>query len=129
MENDILVKFDALCYAAFLNINHLTKESNRIALKNVDWSNKEHKFLIHIVNACYSLLGEKEVAVDTSPMTRRAIARECGALGKIKKMDKNEQIFVNVPEVLEFMRGAACETCGSGFTFGQIYDEYYAEGK
>jgi hypothetical protein len=126
MENDLQVKYDSLCYATFLNIKHLTADAKRIVLKNVDWNNEEHKFVIHIINACYNILGEKEVAIDVGPFTRSTIAHECRALGKIRKPQPDEDKFVDVPELLEFMRGAANELCGIVFTFGDIYDAYYS---
>ena len=126
MENDLQVKYDSLCYAAFLNIKHLTKDAKRIVLKNVDWNNFEHKFIIHIVHACIDILGNREVAIDVGPMTRNTIRRACPALGRIRKVQKEENIFVNVPDVLEYMRGPACELCGIEFTFGDIYDAYYS---
>lgn len=126
MENDLFVKYDSLCYTTFLNIRHLTTDANRIVLRNVDWDNEEHRFVIHIINACYNILGEKEVAIDVGFFTRRAIAHECKALGKIRKPKPDEDKFVDVPEMLEFMREAANELCGIVFTFGDIYDAYYS---
>ena len=46
MENDLQVNYDALCYATFLNIKHLTDGADYIIFKNVDWNNKEHKFVV-----------------------------------------------------------------------------------
>lgn len=126
MENDLQVKYDSLCYTTFINVRHLTKDATRIALKNVDWSNKEHKFVLHIINACHGLLDNKEVAMELGPLTRSTIAHECGGLGKIRKINKVDTIFVDVPDLLEFMRGAACKLCGVEFTFGNIYDAYYS---
>lgn len=126
MGNDLRTKYDSLCYITYLNIRHLTKDAERIVLKSVDWNNKEHKFLIHIVNACYNILGAKDVAIDVGPFTRGTIGRECRAVGKIRKIKKEENVFVSVPEIIEFMREYACELCGAEFTFGDIYDEYYS---
>jgi hypothetical protein len=126
MENDLLVKYDSICYTTFLNIQYLTKDAKQIVLKNFDWNNKEHKFVVHIINACYDILGAKEVAVDVGPFTRGTIGRHCRVFGKVKKVQKNIEHFVDVPELLEFMRGYACELCGTEFTFGDIYDEYYS---
>ena len=126
MENDLQVKYDSLCYATFLNIRHLTKDESRIVLKNVDWKNMEHRFIIHIINACYSLLGEKDVAIDVGPLVRKSISRVCRSFGKVKKILPTDEKFVDVPELLEYMRGTACELCGTEFTFGDIYKEYYS---
>lgn len=126
MENDLQVKYDSICYITFANIRTLTKEAKRICLKGFDWKNKEHKFVVHVINACSGILGNKEVAMDVGPLTRNTIARECIALGRIRKILPSETIFVNVPELLDMMREYACELCGAEFNFGIIYDEYYS---
>ena len=61
MENDLQVKYDSLCYSTFLNVRHLTNGVNYIYLKNFECDNKEHQFVAAVVNACYSILGEKEL--------------------------------------------------------------------
>ena len=126
MENDLQVKYDSLCYATFLNIRHLTDGADRIALKGVDWKNMEHRFVVHIVNACYNILGARDVVMDAGPLTRSTISRACRSFGKIRKILPTDEKCVNVPELLEFMRGSACELCGTEFTFGDIYNEYYS---
>lgn len=123
---DLRLEYDALCYATMVNVSTLTSGANRIVLKNVDWNNLEHKFVIHVINACYNILGSRDVAIDVGPLTRGTIARECRSFGRVRKVQKDEQIFVDVPEMLEFMRGHACKICGDTFTFGDIYDAYYS---
>lgn len=123
---DLRLEYDSLCYATMINVKTLTSGANRIVLKNVEWSNLEHKFVIHVINACYNILGSRDVAIDVGPLTRGTIARECCSFGKVRKVQKDEPIFVNVPEMLEFMRGHACQICGDDFTFGDIYKEYYS---
>ena len=126
MEHDLQTKYDSLCYATFMNIQHLTKGASRMVFRNVDWNNPEHKFVIHIANACYSILGDRQVAIDLGPLTRGAIRRACPSFGRIGKPREDEQIFVNVPEMLDFMRESAVAICGNDFTFGDIYDAYYS---
>ena len=126
MENDLQVNYDALCYATFLNIKHLTDGADYIIFKNVDWNNKEHKFVIHIANACYSILGERDIAVDANTIARHSISRECRSFSKVRKMNNKAEKYVDIPELLEYMRGTACDVCGEDFTFGDIYDEYYS---
>ena len=126
MENDLQVKYDSICYITFKNIAHLTDGANRIVLRNFDWHNNEHKFVIAIVNACYGLLDNRKVAVDEGPLARGSIARKFPAFGRVGKPRKDEDKFVDVPEMLEFMRGYANELCGIVFTFGNIYDAYYS---
>jgi hypothetical protein len=126
MENDLQTKYDSLCYATFINIKHLTSGADRIVLRNVDWNNLEHKYVVHIINACYNILGARPVVSDAGPLTRNSISRECDMFGKVRKARPEETQCVDVPELLEFMRGPACNLCGAEFTFGDIYNEYYS---
>ena len=126
MENDLQVKYDSICYITFKNIAHLTKNVDRIVLKHFDWHNGEHKFVLSIINACYGLLDNKDVAIDAGPMTRSIIAKSYPNFGKIKKVTKADEIFVDVPELLDKMRDYACDLCGDLFSFWDIYDEYYS---
>jgi hypothetical protein len=126
MENDLQVNYDALCYIAFKNIHFLTDGANRIVLRNFDWNNTEHKFVVAIISACYSLLDNRKIAIDVGPLTRGAIARRFPAFGRIGKPREDETKFVDVPELLEKMRGYANELCGEQFIFGDIYNAYYS---
>jgi hypothetical protein len=126
MENDLLLNYDKICYNAFAYVEQSTKGANSIVLLGVDWKNKEHKFVIHLINACYCILGSKEIAMDANPFVRSVISRACGSFGKISKAQPNETKYINIPDMLEDLRGQACEWCGVEFTFGDIYDEYYS---
>jgi hypothetical protein len=125
MENDLQVKYDSLCYATFLNVRHLTQDADRIVLEHVDWKNLEHRFVVHLIHACYGILGDREIAMDVNAFTRSIISRSCPTFGKIKKINESDTKKINVPELIEFMRGSACELCGVDFTFGDIYNTYY----
>lgn len=124
MEDVLQVKYDSICYITFKNIHFLTDGANRIVLKNFDWQNKEHKFVVAIINACYGLLDNRKVAIDVSPLTRGAIARKYPAFGRVGKPRKDETKFVDVPDLLEKMRRYANESCG--VEFSDIYDAYYS---
>lgn len=126
MENDLHVIYDSFCYATFANIRHLTKDSKRIVLKNFDWEDEDHKFIIAVINACYGLFEGKEVAIDANPLVRKAIAKQFESIGKVKKAQRSDTTFVDVEELLEFMYPTAIELCGLVFTFSDIYKEYYA---
>lgn len=125
MENDIFVKYDSLCYATLVNIKTKTTDASRIVLRNFNWKDDEHKFVVAIINACYGVLGERTVAIETGPMTRGTIARKFSSLGKIRKPRPDEDKFVDVAEMLEFMRPSAVSLCGEDFSFANIYKAYY----
>lgn len=126
MRNNVEVNYDALCYAAMINVKTKTAGAERIVFRNFHYNNKEHLFVMAITMACWNILGEREVAIDDGLFSRIKLNRRYGKICKIGKAKKTEEIFVDVEELLEFMRGPACEVCGNEFTFGDIYDAYYA---
>lgn len=126
MENDIRVQYDSLCYATFLNIKYLTSGVDYIYLKNFDYNNDEHHFVLAVANACFNILGEKELLVDVGMFQMRALRKKYSCFNVIRKPKGEPEKYVDVPELLEYMRGAASNLCGPVFTFGDIYNEYYA---
>lgn len=125
MENDIRVKYDSLCYATMLNLRTLTSGADRIVLRNFDAKNKEHLFVVAVAMACWGILGERPIAADCGFFARWKLSRRYKDVSKIYSAKKEEAIFVDVEELLDYMRGTACELCGDDFRFGDIYDAYY----
>ena len=126
MENDIRVNYDSLCYATMINIKTKTSGADRIVLRNFHSKNKEHLYVLAITMTCWNILGEREVAIDDGLLARIALNKKYKKICKIDKAQDYENIFVDVEEMLEFMRGPACDLCGDQFTFGDIYDAYYS---
>lgn len=126
MEQDIRLKYDSLCYATMLNIRTKTSGADRVVLRNFDYGNKEHQFVLAVAMACWSILGSRELAIDDNMFARRRLNKKYSKTCKIKAAKDDEQIYVDVDELLEFMRGHACNLCGENFTFGDIYDMYYS---
>ena len=129
MENDLRVKYDSICYKTFLNVRYLTEGADCIVLKNFDYNDDEHRFVLAVVVACSSILGNRDLAIDINLFQRKLIAKKYPTIGKIKKVTGKENKVVDVPELLDFMRPSAMELCGEYFTFDDIYNEYYAERK
>lgn len=129
MENDLRIKYDCICYKTFLNLRYLTEDAKCIVLKNFDYHDDEHQFILAIVAACSGLLGDKEVAIDVNIFYRKSLTKKYPNLGKIKRVTGKEKKVVDVPELLEFMRPSAVELCGEWFLFDDIYREYYEERK
>jgi hypothetical protein len=129
MENDLRVKYDSICYKTFLNVRYLTEGADCIVLKNFDYNDNEHQFVLAVVVACSSILGNRDLAIDINLFQRKLIAKKYPAIGKIKKVTGKENKVVDVPDLLDFMRPSATELCGEYFTFEDIYNEYYAERK
>lgn len=127
MEKDVRVNYDSICYATFINLKTKTSGANRIAFKNFDYKNDEHKFVLSVATACWNILGAKNIAIDSGFFTRKKLGWKYRKLCKIEKTKKDEKVVVDIQELLEFMRGAACALCGINFSFADIYNEYYNE--
>jgi hypothetical protein len=125
MENKQL-NYDHLCYATFINIHTLTKGAEEIVLKNFDYGNKEHQFVVAVIAACWSVLGERRVVIEANMFARRMLSKKYKVFGKVKAPNGKEEVFVDVPELLEYMRKSAKDLCGEDFTFGDVYDAYYS---
>jgi hypothetical protein len=110
-----------------INVKTKTDGAKRIVFRNFNYNNKEHLFVMAVTMACWSILGEKEIAIDCGVIARAKLSKKYKSICSIKKALNNEQVYVDVPEMLEFMRKTACDLCGEEFNFGKIYDAYYGE--
>lgn len=127
MEKDIRVNYDALCYATFINVKTLSSGIDRICLEGFDYKDKEHKFVLSVIIACWSILGERDVAVDCDFITRLRLNWQYRKVCRFRRL-KKEKETINVRELLDYMRSAAKEALGDDFSFGEIYDAYYNKG-
>ena len=125
MENDLYVNYDALCYATFINIKTLTSGVNYIYLKGFDYDNEDHHFVLAVIHACYSILEEKDILVDVSAFTRRAISKRYPSFTRVRKPKGEPETVVDINELLEFMYPTAHSLCGPVFLFSDIYHAYY----
>lgn len=126
MESKIQTGYDTICYITYSNIKYITNRINYIALKDFDETNKEHLFVLSLINACHGLLDNKRIIIYKGLFTRYKLAKQNKAFPKIERGTGKEAIQVDVPKLLEDMRGYACELCGVDFKFGDIYDAYYS---
>lgn len=127
-KEHITMEYDAICYKTFANVLTLSKNCDKICFINFDPKNKEHLFILANTMACWGILGEKDIALDCGFFARLKFAWKYRKVCNIKKINKKErENAINVPEVLEYMRGPACESCGPSFRFGDIYDAFYNE--
>ena len=123
---DLQIKYDSLCYYIFNAVRNLSHGAGSINLKNFDGRNEEHLLVLAVTDACAGVLGNKVVTIDGPMGIRRRLAAKYKKSIKIKKNQGGyEQI--DVPEILDGLRGWACEMCGLEFTFGDIYREYYCK--
>ena len=127
MIDNLQTNYDTLCYATMINIGSFSKGANQICLKDFDPKNEEHLFVLSIAVACSGPLGNRPITLDCGKWHCKKLAKKYKKVVKILFADGDETITVDVPKMLEFMRGPAKEMCGENFTFGDIYREYYVE--
>ena len=119
--------YDNICYITYLNIRSEAEKATRIVFRNLDYSNKEHKFVIAVAKSCWSILGQRDFAVDCNFIDRLRIANKCKNICKVGAAKRAEDTYIDVPVLLDTMREYAYELCGPDFSFGNIYEEYYEE--
>lgn len=123
---DYYVKYDSLCYTALMGLYSRAKDGDTIAFEGFDAENKEHMFLFHIAMNFPSTLGEKDIAVDAGWLVRRRLSRL--ARRKVLFTSRDNTSVINVGEFLNLLRPQAEELFpGEDFSFGDIYEAYYAE--
>ena len=77
--------------------------------------------------ACWSVLGEKDVTIESNFFTRCRLSKKYKKICKIGNTNKTQETKIDVPELLECLRDYAVSLCGKDFNFGDIYDAYYNE--
>ena len=129
LEKQMELNYDAICYRVMVALYRMARpdeNNNIIALKNFDFGNEEHLFVLAIARAVSGVI-EGQVSVKTNRIRfwyeNSKIKVEGSKLLKYKKeFDKNA---VDPENLLEEFREMAKELCGENFTFVDIYDEYY----
>lgn len=125
-------KYNQICEAALIKIYVKTQdlvdtEDGVVPLKNFDFKNNEHRFVLAVARALGGIRGT-QVAVDTNFIRlwweNRKIKVENSKLLKYKK--EYDEHAADPEEVLAELRPWAEELCGEGFTFADIYYEFYA---
>lgn len=121
--------YDEICYAAFVNLFTLSKNSDTIALCCFNPKNEEHLFVLGVAKGLAGTNGKK-VVLDVSRFQlwklNRGIDKDC-RLGRMS--EKETDCGINPDELLDFMRPKAIEACGEDFTFADIYKQFYARKK
>lgn len=128
-EEDMHLKYDAICYNIFLGVATETKGAKRICFTDFDAKDKEHLAVLAVTAACNSLLGDRDVAIDCGFWSRLKLAKQYKKTLTIDAVKKSDSITLNTDGFLDNMRGWAEELCGEDFTFADIYREYYEERK
>lgn len=129
VDTEKLRKYDEICGAAFVNLFTLAKDSNPIVLCNFDPANKEHLFVLGVAKGLAGTLGKK-IGLDVNRFQlwklNRGVDKDCRMV-RVKEQDA--ELPIDPDELLSFMRPKAVEACGEGFTFADIYNEYYNRKK
>lgn len=122
--------YDALCYRVLISLYSRTKdvikEEGIIPLKNFDFGNKEHRFVLAIARGLSGVV-ECQVSVKTNwirfAYENNKIKVDGSKLVKYNK--KYDKSAVNPDDLLSDFRKMAEDLCGKEFTFADIYEEYY----
>lgn len=125
MQENKCNSYDEICYATMANIMTFSKGAERICLKGFDYTNEEHLFVLAVTVACHGILNGRDIAVDCDSSSRADLKKQYHDTCNIYKMRKKDTKFVDVAEILEYMRPTAVKLCGEDFSFGDIYREYY----
>ena len=126
MGDKLQMQYDSICYHLFNGVQNLSHGADCINFKNFDYKNDEHLLLLAVTVACSGIL-QKEIKIDCPSGARRRLAAKYKAAVAIKKNDGSEEQQIDVPELLDGLRGYACQLCGAEFRFGDIYHAYYCE--
>lgn len=130
LQKQMELNYDAICYRVLVSLYRRAKPTqengNIIALKNFDFGNEEHLFVLAIARALSGVI-EGQVSVKTNPIRfwyeNSKIKVEGSKLVKYKK--EFEKNAIEPDEVLTEFREMAENLCGEDFDFSDIYDEYY----
>ena len=128
-EEDIRVKYDAICYNIFLGVATETKGAKRICFGGFNAKDGEHLAVLAVTAACISLLGDRDIAVDCKAWSRLKLARQYKKTVTIDTIKESDSVVLDIDNFLDNMRSWAKELCGEDFTFADIYREYYEERK
>lgn len=130
MDIELQHKYDEIVGAAYVNIFHLSKQSNIIAIAPFDPKNKEHLFVLSVAKAVASV-NSKVVGVDVSRFQlwklNRGLDKDC----RYQKLNGRDYTYaINPKMLLDYMREGASEIVGEeNFDFGKIYDSFYKKQK
>ena len=124
-------RYNMICEAAIIKIYTKTQdivdlEDGVVPLKNLNFKNDEHKFIIATARALGGIKG-CQVAIQTNPIRfwweNRKIKIEGSKFVKYKK--EYNQYAADPETILAELRDWAKELCGEDFTFADIYYEFY----
>lgn len=120
--------YDALCYDVLTGIVKTFDGYDRICLRCFNENNKEHLFLIALIIACRGII-KKPIAIDCKRSVRKKLTQKYPNDLTIDKIKKDDGRTLDVEAFLNRFRSSAEDCFGSDFTFGEVYDAYYAEAQ
>ena len=122
-------KYDEIAGVAYVNIFTLSKNSDVIAIAPFDPKDKEHLFVLNVAKGVGGIV-EKNVAVDVSKWQLRRLNRGLDKECQYEKLNGRFAYAINPTILLNDMREwAETLTEDNDFTFGKIFDEFYAKQK
>ena len=125
-EKDIRLVYDAVCYDVMRMVYVFSKDVKRIAFKNFDHNNGDHKLVLAVTMACWGILGSRDVAIDDNIFTRIKLSRRYKKLCKIRKTRKTDEKIIDIKELIPKIYQHA-KNMGENVRLEAIYNEYYKE--
>lgn len=134
MEQNLIREYDGLVGLTMLNIYSISKEKKIIHLKNFNKKNREHLYILRVAlmaRSVYNFPIEVEGKWWNIFTLNQRIKKGFDKIKRCKldnRESKNEVSIngeINVPELLNLMRSDGIKRLGKGFTFANIYYQYY----
>lgn len=135
--NDLFREYDGLVGLTMLNIYTLSKEKEVIRLYHFDRKNREHLYLLRVALMVRDVY-QFPIEVESSKWDIFCLNWKLRkGFNKVKRYEpiigENEEWLyqkggICVPEILDFMRPDGKQRIGDGFTFADIYAQYYEGG-
>ena len=126
---DLLRNYDIICAAAFSTMLEVSKNSDTVAIGYFDPKDEEHLFVLGVAKGLGGAT-RRPVCIDVNRFQlwklNRGLDKDC----RMRRMNGKEAIYsINPNILLKGIRAKAKELCGEGFSFADIYNEYYKRKK
>lgn len=132
--NNLFREYDGLVGLTMLNLYSIAKEKKIIHLYHFDRKNKEHLFILRVALMARDIYGfpiEIEGSWWDIFCINHKVKRGFKKIKRYKHVNgvEGEWLYakggVCVPELLNLMRTDGIQRLGEGFTFAEIYNQYY----
>lgn len=122
--NDVFREYDGLVGLTMLNLYTLSKDKKSIRLINFDKKNYEHLYLLRVALMARDVYNKP---VEVAGTWWDIFCLNWKIRKGFEKVGRNKWNVsgIDVQETLNFMRQDGVNRLGEGFTFADIYHQYY----